>query len=300
MNKQNIILVLQVLFSMLQVVNASELITKDPKLGLIVAAFMVGIQTALQHIGNQSIPEKIKADIALAKTLNNLKPILLIMIGAGLAISAHAQVEVLFTPEPMAVPTAVLANAKGLGRWKISFCNNGSSRVLIPIERIDMASGPISLVDADDAMLVLSAAQKRSFAQKLVTGTSIAGEAAALALAIASKANAGWATGIGLGAGLLPGVSKIAMGQVPSYAPLISSAKYPVSLDPGQCFTDHRFAAKMKQARAFTAVIPAEQLTMLGRAKPIEEYNIKGFETYDGKWIEIASWEIPVKSALMK
>src|ERR1041385_9066489 len=45
-----------------------------------------------------------------------------ILLGSVTA-RAHAQVNLRFTPEPMAVPVSVLANARDMGRWSVIGCN---------------------------------------------------------------------------------------------------------------------------------------------------------------------------------
>lgn len=172
-----------------------------------------------------------------------------------LAAPLSAQVSVRFVPEPMIVPTSVLSNAKDLGRWKISACNDGPLAVTIPWERIDQASGDIRFIDPDDAMIVLVGHQKRTAAAQAVRWGSILASGLSIGLAIASKANLRWSTALSIGASVAPAAVQVAQGQIPSIAPLDTGIKYPVTLEPGACITDKRFAAKMKNAHVVTATI---------------------------------------------
>lgn len=158
-------------------------------------------------------------------------------------------------PEPMAVPTSVLANARDLGRWTVVIKNNTALPTVVYVEDILINSGPVAFVTADDALLVLNANVRRSTAQRIVTVLSYAGKGAAIGLAVASRANFGWSMGVGVGASLLPDVITIAQGAVPSAVPLTSNLKWPVTLGPGQAITDHMFAAKMRNPRPVTMVI---------------------------------------------
>lgn len=176
-------------------------------------------------------------------------------IFALLSASAGAQVIVRFTPEPMAVPASQIATARDLGRWTVVGCNDGPATVSIPSERIDLAAGNIRLIDADDALLVLTAAQKRTVAATVAKyGTTVA-QIVALGLAVASRANFPTSAALSLGGAFLPQLAGLAQAQVPSVAPLTSSVKYPVTLEPGGCFTDHRFAGKMKSPQIVTSRI---------------------------------------------
>lgn len=178
---------------------------------------------------------------------------------AFLSASAGAQVTVRFTPEPMVVPASQLATARDLGRWTVIACNDGPATVSLPSERIDLAAGNIRLIDADDALLVLTAAQKRTVAATVAKYGTTAAQIVALGLAVASRANLPTSAALSLGSAFLPQLAGIAQDQVPSVAPLTSSVKYPVVLEPGGCFTDHRFAGKMKSPQIVIAriVLPA-------------------------------------------
>ena len=165
---------------------------------------------------------------------------------AAFTLAAPAQVHLKFTPEPMAVPVAVMASARDMGRWLVEGCNDGTAPVTMTSERLSMAS-PIAWIDEGDALLVLTGHQKRSAAATIVKILQYAGEGAAIALAVASRSNYAWSTGLSIGSGVLPQVVQIVQGEVPSITPLMSGMKYPVTLAPGGCFTDHRFAAKVKK-----------------------------------------------------
>ena len=173
-----------------------------------------------------------------------------------LACAAFAQVNLRFTPEPMAVPAAVLANAKDMGRWTIVGCNDGPMAVSIASERIDMAAGPIRLIDWNDALLVLNAHVRRSTASVILQIVGVAGQAAAIATSMTGAIKNPTATSVlGVGSGLLPELANLVRPQVPSAVPLQSPLKYPVTLQPGACFTDFRFAAKMRNPQVVTGVI---------------------------------------------
>jgi len=174
------------------------------------------------------------------------------------SIAAHAQVHIRFTPEPMAVPTAALARAKDLGRWQIEACNDGAQSITITSERLDMAAGPIRFIDAEDTLLVLTSAQQRSTAGTLAKIGSILGETAAIGAAFA-RVNPLVSTAVALGSAAAPQLVTIAKGQIPTITPLLTSTKYPLILAPGQCFTDHRFAGKMKDARVVNGTIGAPE-----------------------------------------
>src|SRR5262249_36167708 len=122
----------------------------------------------------------------------------------------------------------------------------GPTTVSIPSERIDLAAGNIRLIDTDDALLVLTAAQKRTVAATVAKYGTTAAQIVALGLAVASRANLPTSTALSPGTTVLPPVANLAQARVPSVAPLPSGVKYPVVLEPGACFTDPRFAAKMK------------------------------------------------------
>ncbi len=175
-------------------------------------------------------------------------------LALSLASAAHAQVKVKLTPEPMSVPTAALYEARNMGRWIVEMCNDGTEPVSLPWERISMATD-LRFIDPDDAVLVLLADQRRSIPGAIVRFGSLAGQGAALGLTVASRANALLAAGLTVGSTLLPGVVKIAAGEVQPIAPLTSGLKYPVLLAAGACATDHRFAAKVKSARVVTVEV---------------------------------------------
>jgi len=177
-----------------------------------------------------------------------------------LATTLRGQVTIRFTPEDMAVPTAVVANARNMGRWIIEGCNMAPMPVLIASEQIDMVAGPIRFIDEPDATLVLTANVKRSVWGTILQVASIAGQGVAIGTAIAGTIkNPTVTTMIGIGSGLLPQIVTLARGQQPSIVPLQSQLKYPLTLAPvgqaGACFTDHRFAAKMKAPQIVVAVI---------------------------------------------
>jgi hypothetical protein len=172
-------------------------------------------------------------------------------LALALAHAAHGQMKVKFTPEPMSVPTSALYDARSMGRWIVEMCNDGPVPVSLPWERISMATD-IRFIDPDDAVLVLLADQRRSVPGAIVRFGSLAGQGAALGLTVASRANALLAAGLTVGSTLLPGMVKIAAGEVPPIAPLTSGLKYPVVLAAGGCATDHRFAAKLKSAHVIT------------------------------------------------
>lgn len=175
---------------------------------------------------------------------------LILMSGAG------AQVTVRYSPEPMAVPTAVLANARNMGRWLVMPCNDlAAPAVTLSWERVAMAAGDIAFIDPDDALLVLTAHVRSSPASRAVLILSYAARGAAIGLAVASKSNVSWSTGIGVGAGVLPDVIDLIRGGVPSAVPLVSTVRWPLVLGPGQCAKDHWFAAKMRRPKPYTAVI---------------------------------------------
>lgn len=171
------------------------------------------------------------------------------------AIPACAQVSVRYSPEPMAVPAAVLANAKQMGRWQVDLCNDGLNPVMLPIQRVMMAAGPISLIDPADALLVLTANVRRSPSSRIVTILRYAGAGVSIGLAVASRANVAWSAGIGVASSVLPDVITVAQGAVPSAVPLVSTVKWPLLLASGECATDHMFAAKMRNPKPLTTVI---------------------------------------------
>lgn len=177
------------------------------------------------------------------------------VIVAFSVLPVFGQVQVRFTPEPMAVPTAVIANARSLGRWQIELCNDGPTLVVLSWERLSMAAGNLRLLNPDEALLVLTASVRRSPASRILTVLTWAGRGAAVGLAIASKSNINWAAGIGVGSSALPEVIEWVRGEVPSAAPLISKVQWPVALPPGGCLTDFRFAAKMHRPQVFSVTI---------------------------------------------
>jgi hypothetical protein len=176
---------------------------------------------------------------------------------ALVALPLAAQVSVRYSPEPMAVPAAVLGNARDMGRWAVEMCSDSPGVVTLPRERVSMAAGSISFIDQDDALLVLQGHVRRSPASKAMVVLSWAGRGAAIALALASRANGSWAAGIGIGAGLAPDILTIIQSGItpPSAVPLVSTVRWPVVLSPGQCATDHFWAGKMKSPRPFATVI---------------------------------------------
>lgn len=175
-----------------------------------------------------------------------------------LAASCFAQVSVKFTPEPMIVPTAALSNANDMGRWLIEGCN-GATPVDLYWEQISMATDRIRFIGTDDVLLVLANHQGRTVAGTIVKVGTLAAQGIAIGLAVANGANRAWTTGLSLGSALAPMVIKAARDQVPSIAPLASTTKYPIHLEPGACFTDYRFAAKMRGARIEKAIISVDR-----------------------------------------
>jgi len=171
------------------------------------------------------------------------------------AASGFAQTTVKFSPEPMAVPTAQIANARQLGRWLVEACNDGTAPVTMTAQRLSMAAPAIAFIDPDDALLVLTTAAKRSFWGSVAHYAQIGGSLAAVGLALA-KGNADLTTGIGVGSSLLPGIVQLAQGQTPAVTPLVSTVKYPVTLSPGGCMDDHFFAAKLKNPAPLIVKLP--------------------------------------------
>ena len=163
-----------------------------------------------------------------------------------LALPMAAQIHWKFTPEPMSVPTAQVAGARDLGRWVVEACNEGTAAVTISTERVSMASPTIPWVDESDALLVLQAAAKRGFWAQLAHWAPLAAEGLAVGLGITKTISAGATVALSSGATIIPTLTQIAQGQVQSPTPLVSGVRYPVTLPPGGCYTDHRFAGKMK------------------------------------------------------
>ncbi len=181
----------------------------------------------------------------------------MVLLCLGLAASlSHAQVSLRFTPEPMAVPVAQIAGARDLGRWLIEGCNDGAGPVTLPVERLSMAAGEIRFVDADDAVLVLTARAKRGFWGQVAHWGPIIGQGVAAGLGVSGITTSAATVAISGGAQLIPALTRIAQGEVPSVVPLVSTLKYPISLPPGGCFSDHRFAAKMARPGVVVARIP--------------------------------------------
>lgn len=182
-----------------------------------------------------------------------------LVLAATSVASAQNQVDVRFTPEPMAVPASVLAKAKDMGRWKVEACLAATATVArtIPMERMSMVSGNIAFIDPDDALMVLNSNARRSTASRITTILSWTGRGTAIALALASRSNSSWSTGIGVGAGLAPDIMAIIQNGItpPSIVPLVSAVKWPITLEPGACMTDHWFAAKMRMPKPVMAVI---------------------------------------------
>ena len=191
-----------------------------------------------------------------------------IALALVLPAAAAAQVNLKFTPEPMAVPTAALSDARDMGRWIVEGCNDGNQTVNVAWERISMAAGSLRFIDSGDVLLVLTSNQQKSPAGLVVKLGTVAGQVAALGVALASKANWPLATGLSLGSSLAPAAAKIAQGEVGSIAPLTGGLTYPITLAPGACFTDHRFAAKVRTAAVVTATIEASRLVPVPAARP--------------------------------
>ena len=213
--------------------------------------------------GQQSYDQRFNALTSLAITANVKLDAVLKHFGITVALvlaillsvhTGYAQVHLKFSPEPMAVATSQLAGARDMGRWLIEGCNDGAAPVTLTSERVSMASA-MAWIDADDALMVLVAHQKRSAAAWVLKILQYAGQGAAIALAVASKSNYAWSTGLSIGSGVLPQITQIVQGEVPSVTPLLSGVKYPLTLGPGGCFTDHRFAGKMKKPVVTTAEV---------------------------------------------
>jgi len=179
------------------------------------------------------------------------------LIAVALAAPAlRAQVNLRFTPEPMAVPASVLANARDMGRWTVQGCNDGQAAVTLSSERVDLAAGPLRLIDQGDAMLVLNGHVKRSAAATLLHVLSLAGQGVAIGLSVEGTINNPVASAaMGVGSALIPQITTIVQGEVPSAVPLQSPLKFPLTLQPGQCFTDFRFAARQKNPQVVTGAI---------------------------------------------
>ncbi len=126
------------------------------------------------------------------------------------------------------------------------------------MEKVSMASGAIAFIDPEDALLVLTGNVQRSTYSKVMRGIQVAGGALAIGLSVASRANTSWATGISVGSAFFPSIAQLISGsiQVPSIIPLTSTVKWPVTLAPGACLTDHWFAAKMKNPHPESGLVP--------------------------------------------
>lgn len=187
-----------------------------------------------------------------------------------LASVAHAQIIVRFSPEPMAVPAAVIANAKQLGRWQVDMCNNGSTPVTIPIQRVMMASGNIPLIDPADSTLVLAANVRRSGPARAMRVLSWGLVGVGVATTLIAMRNSGDSTAelmsqvkwLKIGAGVsaagtvIPPIMDAVKAEVPSATPLLSTLRWPLQLGPGGCETDHLFAGKMRSPKPLTVTLP--------------------------------------------
>lgn len=187
-----------------------------------------------------------------------------------LPLVASGQVIIQFTPEVMAVPTAVIANARQMGRWRVDMCNTGAVPVVLPIQRVMMASGVIPLIDPQDAALVLSANVRRSGPARAVRILGWGMVGVGIATSLIAMRNAGNSTEelmsqvkwLRIGSAVsavgtaVPVVMDALKAEVPDAAPLLTVLKWPLMLAPGSCETEHFFAGKMRSPRAVTAVIP--------------------------------------------
>ena len=184
----------------------------------------------------------------------------LIAITLVLICFCGAQVTLRFTPEPMAVPTSIVSNARSMGWWGVEGCNDGTTPISVAYERISMASGPIRWIAYDDAVRVLNTQQSKGFWPQFLRYASLAGQGVAIGVSAAGVIkNAAATTAIGVGSAMLPAIINLARTQQPAAVTLPTPLKYPVTLSPvgqaGACFSDYRFAAKMKNPVVVTGVI---------------------------------------------
>ena len=174
----------------------------------------------------------------------------------ALVIPLWSQVSIRFTPEPMVVPTSVVSNARSMGWWEVEGCNDGAASANVAYERISMASGTIRWIAYDDAVRVLNTQQSKGFWPQFLRYASLAGQGVAIGVSAAGVIkNAAATTAIGVGSAMLPSIISLARTQQPAAVTLPAPLKYPIILPPGACFSDYRFAAKMKSPQVVTGVI---------------------------------------------
>jgi hypothetical protein len=178
-----------------------------------------------------------------------------IAVGLLVSLSAFGQIiKLQATPEPMAVTSSL--KLKSIGRWKVDGCvSTAATDFSLPIQRVTMAFPQVAFLSPADANTVLTTQQSRSFWSVFLVALSWAGKGGSIALAVISKSNIAWSTGIGIGFSALPEIVRLAQGQVPSVAPFLSTLEWPLKLAPGDCFTEHLFAAKMKNPQPVQAVV---------------------------------------------
>lgn len=188
-----------------------------------------------------------------------------------LPLVVSAQVTVKFTPESMAITAGQLKNANAIGRWQQESCLSLTSPIFRDLNNEDfsIAAPTIPFIDWADAVIYLSGAQRKSKAAKVVNGLAVAAGLTATGAEVSSvigrsvkPTNARVAGGLAIGAlvlqlmpVLIPSISGAAQSQVPQLGPLVSPVKYPYRLQPGGCFTDHRYAGKVPKPEIVVVVI---------------------------------------------
>jgi hypothetical protein len=176
------------------------------------------------------------------------------MLALVLATPAPAQISVKLTPEPIILSSIA---ARDMGRWTVEACNDGSMPQSVSRERLSIAGGSgIRMIDDATATSIMTTETDKSFTSQLVKALGYAGQGLSVALALASKANGRWAAGLAVGSSVLPAVVATAKGYVPAAAITTSTVKYPVTLAPGACMTDHVWAAKVRKAVVIEASVP--------------------------------------------
>jgi len=178
------------------------------------------------------------------------------IIAALLLPLASAQITIKLTPEPMVVPASQLSNAKDLGRWVVQGCNDGSVPATLTVERLSIFAPNIRFIDDADAALVLNNHAQHGPWNVLQRVTNIGSPISAFALEHFGAVSPAMAIGIGMLGQFLPILKNLSETNSETAAPLLVTMQWPVTLQPGACFTDHKFAAKMRNPVPVVLSIP--------------------------------------------
>ncbi|HXS98759.1 MAG TPA: hypothetical protein VN736_29385 [Candidatus Limnocylindrales bacterium] len=172
----------------------------------------------------------------------------------------RAQVSLKLTYESMAVPMSQIATARNLLRVEVEGCNVGATPYTLTPERISIAAPAISFIDTDDAAMTLNSQASKTPWGRIKQWGPVAASIAALVLTHAKTISGSTGAMITIGASEgLPLLQSVANQAAPSAQTLLAVKQYPLILQPsgqpGDCFTDHRFASRVPKGGTAPVVV---------------------------------------------